>query len=52
MTIKRCKLALKEKIRDNIREYNNNVKYVNKKQAIAVAYSQINKKYPRCKEKI
>lgn len=43
-----CKSKLKQKIRINIREY----KYANNKQAIAVAYSQIKKKYPQCKNKI
>ena len=51
MTLARCKTALKEKIKINMREYNNG-KYSNRKQAIAVAYSQIKKKYPQCKGKI
>lgn len=51
MTITRCKNALKEKIKINMREYNNG-KYANRKQAIAVAYSQIYKKYPQCKGRI
>jgi hypothetical protein len=51
MTSPRCKSALKEKIRENMREYNNG-RYANRKQAIAVAYSQINKKYHQCKDKI
>jgi hypothetical protein len=51
MTLVRCKTEFKEKIRINMREYNNG-KYVNRKQAIAVAYAQIKKKYPQCKLKI
>ena len=51
MTITRCKDALKEKIRKNVLEYNNG-KYANRAQAIAVAYSQINKKHPQCKNKL
>lgn len=51
MTLSRCKEALQEKIRINMREYNEG-RYVNRKQAIAVAYSQIKKKYPQCKAKI
>jgi hypothetical protein len=51
MTIARCKSALKEKIKINMREYNNG-KYANRKQAIAIAYSQIKRKYPQCKGKI
>ena len=35
----------------NTKEYNNG-KYANRKQAIAVAYSQINRAYPQCKEKL
>ena len=42
---------LKKKIKINMREYNNG-KYANRKQAIAVAYSQIKKKYPQCNGKI
>ena len=51
MTLARCKSELKDKIKINMREYNNG-KYANRKQAIAVAYSQIKKKYPQCKGKI
>jgi hypothetical protein len=46
-----CKAELKEKIKINTREYNNG-KYSSRKQAIAVAYSQIKKKYPQCKEQL
>lgn len=51
MTLARCKSELKKKIKINMREYNNG-KYANRKQAIAVAYSQIKKQYPQCKGKI
>jgi hypothetical protein len=51
MTLTRCKSALTEKIKINMREYNDG-KYANRKQAIAVAYYQIKKKYPQCKGKI
>jgi hypothetical protein len=51
MTLARCKSALNDKIKINMREYNEG-KYANRKQAIAIAYSQINKKYPQCKGKI
>ena len=46
-----CNAELKEKIKINTREYNNG-KYSSRKQAIAVAYSQIKKKYPQCKEQL
>jgi hypothetical protein len=45
---KRCSDLLKEKIRINISEFNKG-KFVSIQQAIAVAYSQIAKKYPSCK---
>ena len=51
MTVSRCKDELKDKIRVNIGEYNDG-KYVSRSQAIAVAYAQIKKKYPQCKNKI
>jgi hypothetical protein len=51
MTLARCKEELKEKIKINTREYNDG-KYANRKQAIAVAYSQIKRKYPQYKDKI
>ena len=51
MTLARCKAELKEKIKINMREYNDG-KYANRKQAIAIAYSQIQRKYPQCKGKI
>jgi len=39
-----CSSELSKKIGINIKEK----KYISRKQAIAVAYSQINKKYPKC----
>ena len=51
MTIARCKSELKEKIKINTREYNDG-KFANRKQAIAIAYSQIKRKYPQCTNKI
>jgi len=51
MTVARCKSVLKEKIKINMKEYNDG-KYANRKQAIAVAYSQIKRQYPQCKGKI
>ena len=51
MTLARCKKELKDKIKFNMKEYNNG-KYANRKQAIAIAYSQIYRKYPKCKGKI
>lgn len=51
MTVSRCKELLKNKIRVNMIEYNNG-KYANRKQAIAVAYSQVTRNYPQCKGKI
>ena len=51
MTLAKCKTELKNKILINMREYNNG-RYSNRKQAIAVAYAQIKKKYPKCKDKL
>ena len=51
MTVANCKIDLRDRIRDNINEYHAGW-YTSKKQAIAVAYSQILKKYPLCKGKI
>lgn len=45
MTRSRCKTILNSKIRMNMVEYKNG-RYSNRKQAIAVAYSQIKKKFP------
>ena len=49
MTEERCKEALKEKIRINIREYKEG-KYISRQQAIAVAYSTLSRKHPNCKK--
>jgi len=49
MTQKRCKGALQEKIKQTTREYKD-VKFSSRKQAVIVAYSFINKKYPNCKK--
>ena len=49
MTEARCKAALKEKIRINIREYKDG-KYSSRQQAIAVAYSILSRKHPNCKK--
>ena len=51
MTLPRCKKELSNKIRENMKEYHNG-RYVNRKQAIAVSYSQIKRKYPQCKNKL
>ena len=50
MTIARCKEELKEKIKNNLREYKRGERYVNRAQSIAVAYGQVQKKYPSCKK--
>jgi hypothetical protein len=52
-TKKYCKSKLKNKIRKNIDE----MKFGNKRiksiaQAIAISYSQINKKYPKCSKSL
>ena len=44
-----CRSKLSEKIRINMREYKSgNKKIKSPLQAIAIAYSQIKKKYPKC----
>lgn len=44
-----CRTKLSNKIKINIREYKNkNKKIKSPLQAIAIAYSQIKKKYPKC----
>lgn len=48
MTATRCKTALQEKIRENMREWKTG-RYSSKQQAVAVAYSIIGRKYPNCK---
>lgn len=42
-----CKTFLKEKIRENMKEYKQG-RFSSPKQAIAVSYSQTRKKYPNC----
>jgi hypothetical protein len=44
---RRCKNALKKKVEINIKEYKKG-RYVSRAQAVAVSYSQIKKKYPKC----
>ena len=44
MTKKKCQSLLSKQIKKNSRKFSNH------KQAIAVAYSQIKKKYPSCKK--
>lgn len=44
-----CKHKLQEKIKINMAEYKTG-RWVSPKQAIAVSYSQIRKKYPSCKK--
>ena len=48
MTVKRCKQVLQEKIKQTTKEYKSG-QFSSRKQAVAVAYSMINKKYPNCK---
>lgn len=46
----KCKQYLKSKIKKTMREYKKKRKGVkSRKQALAIAYSQTKKKYPRCK---
>ena len=47
--IKRCKTVLRQQIRVNMREYNKG-RYSNRKQAIAIAYSMVSRKYSNCKK--
>ena len=42
-----CKQALQKKIKINIDEYKTG-RWVSPKQAIAVSYSQVKRKYPQC----
>jgi hypothetical protein len=46
---KRCSELLQAKIAINLKEYKLG-KYVSPQQAIAVAYSQLGKMYPSCKQ--
>lgn len=41
--------ALQNKIKQTTKEYKDG-KFSSRKQAVAVAYSMINKKYPNCKK--
>jgi hypothetical protein len=45
---KNCKSKLSRKIKINMKEYKSG-RYKSRQQALAVSYSQIKKKYPRCK---
>jgi hypothetical protein len=47
MTQRKCKKLLSEKIKINIKEYHDG-RYVSRAQAIAVVFSQIQRKYPKC----
>jgi len=49
MTVNKCKSLLKDKISINTLEYKKG-RYANRNQAIAVAYSMINRKFPSCKK--
>ena len=51
MTNKTCKKYLSDKIRNNIKEYKNG-KFISRKQAIAVSYSQVIKQHPRCNKSL
>ncbi len=44
-----CKKRVRKKITKNIKEYEKG-KFVSIKQSIAVAYSQTNKKFPKCRQ--
>lgn len=44
----KCKKYLQKKIKINMHEYKKG-RFVSRKQALAVSYSQTRKKYPRCK---
>lgn len=47
---KKCKQYLRNKIKKTMREYKKKTKGIkNRKQALAIAYSQTKKKHPRCK---
>ena len=47
---KKCKQYLRNKIRKTMREYKKKTKGIkNRKQALAIAYSQTKKKHPKCK---
>lgn len=44
----KCKKYLQKKIKENLGEYKRG-RYVSRKQAIAVSYSQAKSKYPKCR---
>ena len=44
----KCREYLQKKISKNIKEYKSG-RYSSRAQAVAVSYSQVNKKYPSCK---
>ena len=47
---KKCKQYLRNKIKKTMREYKKKTKGIkNRKQALAIAYSQTKKKHPKCK---
>ena len=47
---KKCKQYLKNKIKKTMHEYKKKTKGIkNRKQALAIAYSQTKKKHPKCK---
>ena len=48
-TMKYCRKKLAEKIRANMHEYKER-RWTSRKQAIAVSFSQVRRKYPKCKE--
>ena len=48
-TKSKCRQYLNDKIKINMKEYKQGL-FSNRKQAIAVSYSQITKKYPHCKK--
>ena len=43
----KCRSYLKKEIRKNMKEYKSG-RYSSRAQALAVSYSQVKKKYPRC----
>ena len=47
----KCKKYLQDKIRININEYKSG-RYSSRAQAIAVSYSQVLKKHPKCKKSL
>jgi len=49
LTLQDCKNKLSDKIRVNMREFKKG-NFKSRKQAIAVSYSQVKKKYPECKK--